>query len=62
MTLPLLYSGPTAEDLAQIPAALKTLPQWVLFLLLEVPNASGEFGCSGVTPGHKAMTRWRGGP
>ena len=42
MTSQRIYTGPTAEDLGQIPAELRALPQWVLFQLLEVPNASGE--------------------
>jgi putative DNA primase/helicase len=38
----LAYPGPTPEDLLRMPAVLKTLPQWVLWQLLEAPNASGE--------------------
>jgi putative DNA primase/helicase len=41
-TSPLLYTGPSAEDLDRIPAELKSRPQWVLFLLLEVPDKHGE--------------------
>jgi hypothetical protein len=45
MTIPThvgLYSGPTAEDLACIPEALKVYPQWILFQLLEMPDKQGE--------------------
>jgi primase-polymerase (primpol)-like protein len=42
MTHTLVYTGPTATDLDHMPAVLKRLPQWVLFQLLEAPNARGE--------------------
>jgi len=42
MSIPLsLYTGPTAADLARIPEALQSFSQWVLFQLLEVPDAHG---------------------
>jgi hypothetical protein len=37
-----VYRGPTPAALACIPDALKARMQWVLFQLLEAPNASGE--------------------
>jgi hypothetical protein len=41
-TTDLAYAGPTPGALLRMPAMLKTVPQWVLFQLLEAPNASGE--------------------